>query len=217
VNRLNGVVTAFLDYARPLKQSSVPTDLNEVVTRTMRLIQNDVPKDISLNVELAPALQKVEADAEQLKQVLINLVQNGFQAIGQAPGRIEVKTVRPDRFSEFRSSTEYVEVHVTDNGPGIPADQQTNIFVPFYTTKQKGTGLGLAICQRIVKNHGGTVAVQSKVGEGSTFVIRLPAIPEAPAEVSSDGTPSPETALAQRPAEGTSKKSRRRRRRAGAA
>ena len=69
-----------------------------------------------------------------------------------------------------------VELQVTDDGPGIPVDQQPNIFVPFFTTKEKGTGLGLAICQRIVKNHGGTISVQSKPGEGSTFAIRLPAL-----------------------------------------
>ena len=63
--------------------------------------------------------------------------------------------MRPERFSDFRGSDDVVEIHVTDNGPGIPPDQQLHIFVPFFTTKQKGTGLGLAICQRIVKNHGG--------------------------------------------------------------
>jgi hypothetical protein len=76
-----------------------------------------------------------------------------------------------------------VELQVTDTGPGIPLDQQLHIFVPFFTTKQKGTGLGLAICQRIVKNHGGTITVQSRVGEGATFLIRLPALPsETPSE-----------------------------------
>ncbi len=195
VNRLNGVVTAFLDYARPLKQSFGQTDLNEVVTRTVRLIQNDIPKNIELKTELQDALSKVEADAEQLKQVLINLVQNAVQAIGDKPGAITVKTLRPERFNEFRGS-ETVEIHVVDNGPGIPADQQLNIFVPFFTTKQKGTGLGLAICQRIVKNHGGTITVHSRVGEGSTFVIRLPALPspeQSPETPSPEGTPLPGT------------------------
>lgn len=192
VNRLNGVVTAFLDYARPLKQSFGPTELNEVVTRTVRLIQNDVPGNIELKVELSENLSKVDADAEQLKQVLINLVQNATHAVGEQPGKILVRTIRPERFSEFRG-TEMVEVHVVDTGPGIPADQQANIFVPFFTTKQKGTGLGLAICQRIVKNHGGNISVQSRSGEGSTFVIRLPALPpEKPVEApAADGTPFP--------------------------
>jgi signal transduction histidine kinase len=200
VNRLNGVVTAFLDYARPLKQSFGPTDLNEVVTRTVRLIQNDIPARIALAVELNETLPRVDGDAEQLKQVLINLVQNAVQALGEKPGRIVVRTVRLDRFGEFRSSGgDFVEVQVSDDGPGIPADQQQHIFVPFYTTKQKGTGLGLAICQRIVKNHGGGISVQSKPGEGSTFSVRMPALP-SPEPVAEtpvlDGTPFPASAPA---------------------
>jgi two-component system, NtrC family, sensor histidine kinase HydH len=176
VNRLNGVVSEFLDYARPLKQNFGPTDINEVVTRTIKLIQNGIPEDIELKVELGEGLAKVDADAEQLKQVLINLVQNAVHAMPEPAGRIQVKTSRPDRFSDFRGQGDAIEVQVTDNGRGIPFDQQPHIFVPFYTTKQKGTGLGLAICQRIVKNHGGTIAVQSRPDEGATFSIRLPAL-----------------------------------------
>jgi two-component system sensor histidine kinase HydH len=203
VNRLNGVVSAFLDYARPLKQNFGPTDMNEVVTRTVRLIQNDVPKNIELKEDLAEPLSRVDADAEQLKQVLINLVQNAIHAIGDAPGTISIKTVKPERFSDFRGGGETVEVQVTDTGPGIPPDQQLHIFVPFFTTKQKGTGLGLAICQRIVKNHGGTISVQSRVNEGTSFLIRLPSIPtEAPAleAPAADLTPSPEMAQVPAPA-----------------
>jgi len=189
VNRLNGVVTAFLDYARPLKQSFGPTDINEVVTRTLKLIQNEIPENVELQLELSESLNKVEADAEQLKQVLINLVQNAIHAIGRSLGKIIIRTLRPERFSDFRGA-DTVELQVTDTGPGIPVDQQLHIFVPFFTTKQKGTGLGLAICQRIVKNHGGTITVQSRVGEGATFLIRLPALPsETPSE-----TPVPEAA-----------------------
>ncbi|WP_434300417.1 ATP-binding protein [Corallococcus exiguus] len=195
VNRLNGVVTAFLDYSRPLKQNFGPTDLNEVVTRTMRLIQNDMPPTAELAVELDLRLPRSEGDAEQLKQVLINLVQNAVQALGSQPGRITVRTEKPERFGDLRSAGgEFVEVRVSDDGPGIPADQQTHIFVPFFTTKQKGTGLGLAICQRIVKNHGGSISVQSKMGEGTTFIIRLPALPSEPVEGAlPDGTPAPPT------------------------
>jgi two-component system sensor histidine kinase HydH len=193
VNRLNGVVTAFLDYARPLKQTFGPTDLNEVVDRTLRLIQASVPKQITVQEELAAGLARVDADAEQLKQVLINLVQNAVQALGDQAGTITLRTVKSERFGDFRAP-DWVELQVADTGPGIPADQQVNIFVPFFTTKQQGTGLGLAICQRIVKNHGGTIAVQSRTGEGSTFVIRLPALTTESAEAApalGDGTPMP--------------------------
>ncbi|MBX7115153.1 MAG: histidine kinase [Myxococcaceae bacterium] len=189
VNRLNGVVTAFLDYARPLKQNFGPTDVNEVVTRTVRLIQNDVPAHLTLKTELAEGLAKVEGDAEQLKQVLINLVQNGIQALGTTQGELTVKTFKPERFGDFRATDSAVEIQVIDSGPGIPADQQLNIFVPFFTTKSKGTGLGLAICQRIIKSHGGTITVQSRVGEGTAFIIRLPTLPAEPLPAE---TPLPE-------------------------
>ncbi|MGZ3444585.1 MAG: ATP-binding protein [Myxococcaceae bacterium] len=196
VNRLNGVVTQFLDYARPLKQSFGTVDINEVVARTIRLIQNEVPARIALAVELGESLPSVEGDPEQLKQVLINLVQNAIQALGTAPGTIRVRTRGPDRFADLRASGEFVEIDVADDGPGIPPEQQPNIFVPFFTTKQKGTGLGLAICPRIVKSHGGSISVQSKAGEGSTFVVRLPAPASAttvrpPEQVLAGGTPTP--------------------------
>jgi two-component system, NtrC family, sensor histidine kinase HydH len=195
VNRLNGVVTEFLDYARPLKQSFGKVDIHEVVTRTIRLIQNEIPPRLELSVELGEAVPAVEGDPEQLKQVLINLVQNAIQAMGTRSGHIRVKARGPERFPDLRGGAEFVEIEVADDGPGIPAEQQPHIFVPFYTTKQKGTGLGLAICQRIVKNHGGSVSVQSRVGEGSNFVIRLPVaasatsarVPEPPR----DATPTP--------------------------
>ncbi len=196
VNRLNGVVSAFLDYSRPLKQNFGPTDLNEVITRTLRLVQNEVPKHVELKVELTEGLNKIDADAEQLKQVLINLLQNAVQAMAAKPGKITVRTLRPERFSDFRGGHDTVEVQVLDDGPGIPPDQQLHIFVPFFTTKQKGTGLGLAICQRIVKNHSGTISVQSRVGEGTSFFIRFPALAsELPAAETPlpDGTPMPGT------------------------
>lgn len=191
VNRLNGVVTAFLDYARPLKQSFGPTDLNEVIVRTVRLLQNDVPKHITLRQELAPELPRVDGDSEQLRQVLFNLVQNAVQAMGDREGRIIVRTQRSDRQGEFRAP-DTVELSVSDDGPGIPQEQQVNIFVPFFTTKEKGTGLGLAICQRIVKSHGGSISVQSRVGEGSQFLVRLPASALEAAPPVPDGGPQPE-------------------------
>jgi signal transduction histidine kinase len=211
VNRLNGVVSAFLDYSRPLKQHFGPTEVNEVVTRTIRLIQNDVPANITVKEELADSLARVDADAEQLKQVLINLVQNAIQAIGTSRGDIVVRTLKPERFGDFRAP-DAVEIQVSDTGPGIPSDQQLNIFVPFFTTKEKGTGLGLAICQRIVKNHGGNIGVQSRVGEGTTFSIRLPSLPsEAPVAETPpiEGTPMPGSATVPDVVRGQDKTSRR--------
>lgn len=212
VNRLNGVVTAFLDYARPLKQNFGHTDLNEVVSRTVRLVQNEIPSRITLSTELSETLAKVSADAEQLKQVLINLIQNAAQALGNRTGTIHLKTMGPDRESEMRPS-EWVELHVVDDGPGIPTGAQENIFVPFFTTKQKGTGLGLAICQRIVKNHGGSISVLSRPEEGSRFIVRLPALAaEAPSPASLPTKPTEVEPAPLPPA--ASRRDRRRRRQA---
>jgi len=181
VNRLNGVVTQFLDYSRPLRPSMVPADLNDVLTRTFRLLSPAVPAGIELSLELAPELPRVLCDAEQLKQVFINLAQNAFQAMPQG-GRLTVTTaVNRDDLAYWREGArrpDVVEIRFRDAGPGIPDEARERIFVPFFTTKEKGTGLGLAICQRIVKAHLGSIVVRSPPGEGAEFTISLPGLRE---------------------------------------
>lgn len=202
VNRLNGVVTAFLDYARPMKQHFAPIDVNEVVSRSARLIQNDLPSNVSLRLELAMGLRRVEGDPEHLKQVLLNLVQNASQAMGQRKGIVTVTTRHPLRVEDLRGVHDGVELIVADNGPGIPSEQQQHLFVPFYTTKEKGTGLGLAICQRIIRNHGGTISAKSRAGEGTSFVIRLPSIVPQEAVDAALGEGPPQPPPVQKPIKG---------------
>jgi signal transduction histidine kinase len=181
VNRLNGVVTQFLDYSRPLRSSLAPADLNEVLSRTFKLLAPAVPPGIELALELAPDLPRVNCDAEQLKQVFINLAQNAFQAM-PGGGRLSVSTaVNRDDLAYWREGArrpDVVEIRFRDAGPGIPEDARERIFVPFFTTKEKGTGLGLAICQRIVKAHQGSIVVRSPPGEGAEFTISLPGLRE---------------------------------------
>lgn len=212
VDRLNGVVTQFLDYARPLKGTPLPTDVNDVVERTLRLIATTVPANVAIEAHLDRALPRAQSDAEQLKQVVINLVQNAVQAMPDG-GRIAITTSStgddPGGFRLHGRGSEQVEIRIRDTGPGIPEDQREHVFVPFFTTKQKGTGLGLAISQRIIRSHGGGIALTSKPGEGTEFVVRLPAVEEkraeaAPAAVANE-TPRPPV---------PSRPSRRKRRRA---
>jgi signal transduction histidine kinase len=181
VNRLNGVVTQFLDYSRPLKSAMSPGDVNDILQRTFKLLGPDVPPGVVLDLRLAESLPRVSCDAEQLKQVFLNLALNAFQAMPQG-GRLTVTTRRTrDELTPWRETPAYadgVEVRFHDTGPGVPADARENIFVPFYTTKEKGTGLGLAISQRIVKAHQGSITVFSATGRGAEFVISLPGIPE---------------------------------------
>src|SRR5213082_1713911 len=184
VNRLDGVVAQFLAYSRPFPSAASgkfqSTDLNDVLWKTMKLIENDMPKNVAVELDLTPGLPAINADAEQLKQVFINLALNAVQAMPDG-GRLTVRTRRPHAPIELglsehtpRYSADQLEVRFADTGAGIPDDALDRIFIPFYTTKTKGTGLGLAISQRIVKGHGGTIEVQSRVGEGTEFILRFP-------------------------------------------
>lgn len=178
VDRLNVVVTQFLDYARPVKPTVIPVDVNEVVERTVKLLQVDLDESVVLEVQLDPQRPSAMSDAEQLKQVLMNLVQNAMQAMPEG-GRITITTGSthddPAGFHLSGRSTDFVEIRVRDSGPGLPEEHREHIFVPFFTTKKRGTGLGLAISQRIIRSHGGSISVQSRPGEGAEFLIRLPA------------------------------------------
>jgi two-component system, NtrC family, sensor histidine kinase HydH len=182
VDRLNGVVTQFLDYSRPLKPAMAPTDVNEVLQKTFKLLEPEVPEGVSLALDLADWVPRVQADAEQLKQVFLNLALNAFQAMPRG-GRLLVSTrVARDELAFWREGTrraDVIEIRFKDSGPGIPDEARDSIFVPFYTTKEKGTGLGLAICQRIVKAHLGSIGVRSAPGDGAEFLVALPGLREA--------------------------------------
>ena len=184
VNRLDGVVAQFLDYSRPFPNAASgkfqSTDLNDVLWKTMKLIESSMPLNVVLELDLTPDLPPIHADAEQIKQVFINLALNAVQAMPDG-GRLTVRTRRPHAPIELglsehtpRYSADQIEVRFADTGAGIPDEALDRIFIPFYTTKTKGTGLGLAISQRIVKGHGGTIEVQSRVGEGTEFILRFP-------------------------------------------
>jgi signal transduction histidine kinase len=144
VDRLDRVVGAVLDYARPTKGNPAPVDLNGIVRR-------------------------IRVDAEQLRQVLMNLVRNATQAMN-GRGKVVVGTR-----ARAAPSANWVELRVSDSGPGISQKVLKNLFVPFYTTKNQGTGLGLAISQRLVQSAGGTIEVNTHEGAGTTFTVVLPA------------------------------------------
>jgi signal transduction histidine kinase len=175
VDRLNRVVSSFLDYANPAAgDRPMPCDVNAVVERTAQVLAMEVERvDLMSTLQLGSGLPKVRIDAERLRQVLINLVQNALQAI-EAGGtmRIETRLVGSGDAAEPG-----VEISVSDTGKGVPQQVLKNLFQPFVTTRQKGTGLGLAISQRIVSAAGGKIMVQTRQDQGSTFTIRLPAVP----------------------------------------
>jgi signal transduction histidine kinase len=200
VDRLNRVVSSFLDYARPSKGDPAPTDVNAAVMRTMQLLGAEcAAADVTFTTELDAEAPKVRIDVEQLRQVLINLVQNAVQAM-ETGGAIQIRTRSRERHSISGRTSRYVEIRVTDTGPGIPQRVLKNLFVPFVTTKDRGTGLGLAISQRIVIAAGGRIEARTHAGEGTTFVVTLPlaeetvppSIPAPPPPPISDAEPDAE-------------------------
>jgi signal transduction histidine kinase len=168
-NRLNSVVSQFLDYARPFRATLAPTGLNEIVRKTAKLVEaREGQPQALVTLVLDPQLPPIEVDAEQVKQVLLNLVINAIEATGDRGTPVEIAT-------RYLPERDRVELSVRDRGEGIAKDQLDHIFIPFFTTKPRGTGLGLAVCQRIIANHGGDIRVESERGLGTTFTVRLPA------------------------------------------
>lgn len=175
-NRLNNVVTRFLDYARaerPGREGSARVDLNAIVRKTAHLLgQQDELRNVEVRVRLDELLPHIAGDAESILQVFLNLGLNALQAMPTG-GTLEILTTRRRR--SRLGYGQFAEVRFRDTGVGIPRDKIKKLFIPFYTTKTKGTGLGLAISQRIINQHGGTIEVRSTLGQGSTFSVFLPA------------------------------------------
>ncbi|MEZ4221150.1 MAG: ATP-binding protein [Polyangiaceae bacterium] len=169
VDRLDRVVGSVLDYARPSKGNPGVIDANAVVRRTLQVLGTE-GESTSVETELAEEIPPVRADAEQLRQVLMNLVLN---AQDSGASRIWVRTSQRDRVGLAEAS--WVEIAVQDDGPGMTPEVMSNLFVPFFTTKDRGTGLGLAISQRMVEEMGGRIEVSSQSGQGATFTVVLPA------------------------------------------
>ena len=174
VDRLNRVLSSFLDYAHPSRGDTAPIDVNAAVRRSMQLLGAQCEEaGIAWELALAAELPPVRIDVEQLRQVLINLVQNAFQAM-DGSGKLVVATDTRTREDLSGKRRTFVEMRVEDTGPGIPQRVLANLFVPFVTTKDRGTGLGLAISQRIVTAAGGHIEVSTHEGVGTTFSVRLP-------------------------------------------
>ncbi len=170
VDRLNRVVGSVLDYARPSKGNPGAVEVNAVVKRTLTVMASDRAEQCSFETDFTEELPLVRADAEQLRQVLMNLVRNAVQSMSGGGGVVRVSTRR----RRGGAGRDWVEIAVSDQGPGIAPQVLKDLFVPFFTTKQKGTGLGLAISQRMIEEMGGRIEVASQPGTGSTFTVLLP-------------------------------------------
>lgn len=164
VERLNRVVEEFLRFARPLPLQPTDVDLGEEISSVTHLLKGQAA---NIAMDIIPfSIPKIKADREKLVQVFLNIVLNAIQAMPNG-GRLTITA---------SVSNGFVELSFRDTGPGIPEENRDRLFKPFFTTKSAGTGLGLAISNRIVEAHGGKITFESKVGMGTTFRVRLPAI-----------------------------------------
>ena len=161
-----------------------PVDLNVVAREMAQLLHTVISKRATLKLEFAPTLPPVVADSTQLRQIVMNLITNASDALGDESGRITLRTgVRDADRSYLRSAYiddelpegSYTYLEVTDTGCGMDADTQSRIFEPFFSTKFTGRGLGLAATLGIVRGHRGTVKVESDVGRGTTITVLFPA------------------------------------------
>jgi two-component system, NtrC family, nitrogen regulation sensor histidine kinase NtrY len=175
VESLKALVDEFAQFARMPAPRAVPSDLNAVLADTLALYK-DLFHEVRIDRRFADGLPAVRVDVEQIRRVVINLVDNALEALGGSSAAARPSGESPTIVVETRldAANGVVRVTVTDNGPGISAADRDKLFMPYYSTKRRGSGLGLAIVRRIIAEHGGNIEVTDNVPTGTTFTIELP-------------------------------------------
>ncbi len=164
--RAADITRRILRFAKPALSDFVPLEVKSIIEESLTLAGYQTRMDrVERSVVIEPNLPLVRGNPNQLQEVLLNLILNACQAMGEPGGKLQVRAA---------SNGTSVQIQVIDSGPGIPAGKLTKIFDPFFTTKATGTGLGLFVSQRIMKAHGGTMEVESEEGRGACFTLRLP-------------------------------------------
>jgi signal transduction histidine kinase len=164
VDTLNGIVEDLLLFARPRQPVMTAVPIARIIADTVSLFAQD-PRVANVGVRIEPTPIVVQADAEQLKLALLNLLQNGAQAM-RGRGTIAIATTTVGEWHELR---------ITDQGDGIPDAVRAHLFEPFFTTRHHGTGLGLVTARRVIEAHGGSVALDPAPDGGTVAIVRLPA------------------------------------------
>ncbi len=178
IERLDSTIRDLLDFASPSEPEMVPTDIGELVKKTLFLIEGMPERKehgVEVDLDLDPDVPEVPTDPDLIRQVFLNMAVNAVQAMPEG-GTLTISSrssADPAR-GDVHPAEDYVVVSFTDTGQGIEEDEIKSIFTPFFTTKAQGTGLGLSITMRIVEQHGGYITVESKPGAGTVFRIYLP-------------------------------------------
>ncbi len=165
--RCRKIVKSLLDFARQTKQAKKMNDLNSIIKESYILTRKQAEfGNVDIELQLEDPLPQIHIDADQIQQMLINLILNAIEAT-ESGGTVTLK-------SRYLSESDRIEVVVKDTGIGIAPENIDSIFEPFFTTRENGTGLGLAISHGIIEQHGGTIKVRSKQNEGTCFTIQMP-------------------------------------------
>ncbi|CAA6677294.1 MULTISPECIES: nitrogen regulation protein NR(II) [unclassified Lentimonas] len=165
VKRLDGIITHFLEAVRPQQPELNELDLIELLDEVLRVQEAELSnRRLDVNVDVAQTIPSILGDRGQIKQVFFNLVKNAMEAM-QAGGKLRVLA---------RSDDEFVYLQFIDTGSGISEDELSRILQPYYTTKKEGHGLGMMIVQRIIRDHGGQLGIESRKGEGTAITLQFP-------------------------------------------
>jgi signal transduction histidine kinase len=163
IDRLDNIVESLQYFTKPIKSEKEVTSINNLIERTVKLLELN-PIDLKIRLDLSEHLPMIQADASLLKQVFLNLIKNAAEACGPG-GELVVRA---------ESTSPWIRISFSDNGPGIPLDSLQHIFEPFYTTKATGMGVGLAVSQRIIEAHDGRIEARNGAPGGAQFSILLP-------------------------------------------
>jgi two-component system nitrogen regulation sensor histidine kinase GlnL len=186
VDRIDRLIEELLEFSSPKKLRVADVNVNKVLNDVVQLMRADVgDARVTFRLEFDPSLPPVSGDEPRLEQVFLNLLRNAVDAVQARDGGGTIRVVsrmdldlhlgRPDR-----PPRPMIAVEIADDGPGVRREDLDKLFVPFFTTKARGTGLGLVMCHKLVEEHGGTLRLASRQGEGTTARVVLPAAGDRP-------------------------------------
>jgi len=166
-NRIHKLVDRILKFARKSTLTLEAVNINKIIELALPLINHNIKPSVKVEIKKSfeKNMPKILGDADQLEEVFLNMIINAYHAMPEG-GVIKITT---RNFQDL-----YAQIKITDTGVGIPAANFKNIFMPFFSTKGQGTGLGLSICHNIIKNHNGSIELESQINQGTTFTVKLP-------------------------------------------
>lgn len=178
IDRLNDLLKTFFSFAKPQKLNLIECSVKDVINEIIPFLFKEIADQGVRFVETYhPQLPKIKVDKNQMYQVFLNLFLNAIQAMPNG-GELKIEVTPTVSYSQDGPSQNFIKIVISDTGKGIPPNIIHRIFDPFFTTKSKGIGLGLSITYQIIKKHGGTIKVESKLEKGTSFIINLPVISE---------------------------------------